>query len=86
MAVIDAPAEGHRRKGPFYSQLYFQVLFAIFAGGLIGAFFPLWHTAPLLDAVTGQPAIDPATLKPLTHQVVVLRFLDAMSLVRVARE
>ena len=71
MAVIDAPAEGHRRKGPFYTQLYFQVLFAIFAGGLIGAFFPLWHTAPLLDAVTGQPAIDPATLKPLTHQVAI---------------
>ncbi len=36
MAVIDAPAEGQRRKGPFYTQLYFQVLFAIFAGGLIG--------------------------------------------------
>jgi aerobic C4-dicarboxylate transport protein len=39
MAVIEAPAEGQRRKGPFYTQLYFQVLFAIFAGGLIGYFY-----------------------------------------------
>src|SRR5688572_3474671 len=36
MAVVEAPAEGQRRRGPFYTQLYFQVLFAIFAGGLIG--------------------------------------------------
>jgi aerobic C4-dicarboxylate transport protein len=36
MAVMEAPAEGQRRRGPFYTQLYFQVLFAIFAGGLIG--------------------------------------------------
>ena len=33
MAVIDAPADGQRRHGPFYTQLYFQVLFAILAGG-----------------------------------------------------
>ncbi|HOZ26260.1 MAG TPA: dicarboxylate/amino acid:cation symporter [Hyphomonadaceae bacterium] len=71
MAVIDAPAEGQRRKGPFYTQLYFQVLFAILAGGLIGAFFPLWQTATVLDPATGQPAIDPATLEPLTRQIAI---------------
>jgi aerobic C4-dicarboxylate transport protein len=41
MAASYAPAEtGPRRKGPFYTQLYFQVLFAIFLGGLIGALYP----------------------------------------------
>ncbi len=39
MAVIGTPAEGSRRKGPFYTQLYFQVLFAILVGGLIGHFY-----------------------------------------------
>jgi len=39
MVAIDAPAEGQRRKGPFYFQLYFQVLFAIVAGGFIGHFY-----------------------------------------------
>ncbi len=71
MAVIDAPADGQRRHGPFYTQLYFQVLFAILAGGLIGAFFPLWQAAPVLDPATGQPALDPATLEPLTRQVAI---------------
>lgn len=71
MAVIDAPADGQRRHGPFYTQLYFQVLFAILAGGLIGAFFPLWQAAPVLDPSTGQPALDPATMEPLTRQVAI---------------
>ncbi len=39
MAVIGTPAEATRRKGPFYTQLYFQVLFAILIGGLIGHFY-----------------------------------------------
>ncbi len=39
MVAIGAPADEKRRKGPFYTQLYFQVLFAIFAGGLIGHFY-----------------------------------------------
>jgi aerobic C4-dicarboxylate transport protein len=40
MAVIDASAsEKPRKKGPFFTQLYFQVLLAIFAGGLIGHFY-----------------------------------------------
>jgi len=39
MVATSAPAEGQRRKRPFYFQLYFQVLFAIFAGGLIGHFY-----------------------------------------------
>jgi len=39
MAVLETPAEGSRRKGPFYTELYFQVLFAILAGGLIGHFY-----------------------------------------------
>ena len=71
MAVIDASADGQRRHGPFYTQLYFQVLFAILAGGLIGAFFPLWQAAPVLDPVTGQPTLDPVTLEPLTRQVAI---------------
>jgi len=71
MAVIDAPADRQRRKGPFYTELYFQVLIAIFTGGLIGAFFPLWNTIPVLDPATGQPMIDPATLDPLTRQVAI---------------
>lgn len=43
MAVIDAPADSARRKGPFWTQLYFQVLAAILAGGLIGHF---WRGEP----------------------------------------
>jgi aerobic C4-dicarboxylate transport protein len=71
MAVIDAPAGGQRRKGPFYTELYFQVLLAIFVGGLIGAFFPLWHNVPALDPATGQPVLDPVTLQPVTRQVAI---------------
>ncbi len=61
MAVIEAPAEGQRRRGPFYTQLYFQVLFAIFAGAVVGAMFPLTLLTDAIDPVTGQPVIDPAT-------------------------
>ncbi len=43
MAVLDTPAEGSRRKGPFWTQLYFQVLTAILVGGLIGHF---WRGEP----------------------------------------
>lgn len=71
MAVIDAPAAGQQRKGPFYTQLYFQVLFAILAGGLIGAFFPLWQTVAEIDPATGQAVIDPSTMQPLTRQVAI---------------
>jgi len=39
MAAISAAGEAQPRKGPFYTQLYFQVLFAIVAGGLIGHFY-----------------------------------------------
>jgi aerobic C4-dicarboxylate transport protein len=60
MAVIDAPADRPRRRGPFYTQLYFQVLFAIFAGGLLGAMYPLTLMKDALDA-SGVPIIDEAT-------------------------
>ncbi|MBC8086274.1 MAG: hypothetical protein H7Z40_03350 [Phycisphaerae bacterium] len=53
MAVIDAPAEGHRRKSPFYTQLYFQVLIAIAAGAAIGIFFPTFAYTDAVDPVTG---------------------------------
>lgn len=43
MAVIDAPTDSARRKGPFWTQLYFQVLAAILVGGLIGHF---WRGEP----------------------------------------
>jgi aerobic C4-dicarboxylate transport protein len=52
MAVTEALAEGQRRRGPFYTQLYFQVLFAIFAGGLLGAMFPTVRIEQVLDPVT----------------------------------
>jgi aerobic C4-dicarboxylate transport protein len=39
MAVLETPASGPRRKGPFYTELYFQVLAAILIGGFIGHFY-----------------------------------------------
>jgi aerobic C4-dicarboxylate transport protein len=60
MAVIDAPADSHRRKGPFWTQLYFQVLLAIFLGGLLGALYPLTLMKDAVDA-NGVPIIDEAT-------------------------
>ena len=39
MAVLETPAAGSRRKGPFYTELYFQVLAAILIGGFIGHFY-----------------------------------------------
>ncbi len=62
MAVLDTAATPHR-KGPFYAQLYFQVLFAIFLGGLIGALFPLWSYSPAIDPATGLAVIDPLSGK-----------------------
>lgn len=63
MAVLDTPVERVRRKGPFYTQLYFQVLFAIFLGGLIGALFPLWSYSPAIDPATGTAVLDPLSGK-----------------------
>ena len=42
MAVLETPAAGSRRKGPFYTELYFQVLAAILIGGFIVAFAALF--------------------------------------------
>jgi len=39
MAVLETPVAGSRRKGPFYTELYFQVLAAILVGGFIGHFY-----------------------------------------------
>ncbi len=69
MAVLDTPTEGLRRNGPFYTQLYFQVLFAIFIGGLIGALFPLSLMKDAIDPATGAPIIDAATGKIKQVQV-----------------
>lgn len=46
------PGEQPLKRKPFYAQLYFQVLFAIVAGALIGHFFPLFGESlkPLGDA------------------------------------
>lgn len=63
MAVLDTPAATPRRKGPFYTQLYFQVLFAIFVGGLIGALYPLWSYSQALDPATGAAIVDPISGK-----------------------
>ena len=54
MAVLETPADGPRRKGPFYAELYFQVLFAIFLGGLIGFLFPLNSYLLSVDPATGM--------------------------------
>lgn len=63
MASIHAPAGEPRRSGPFYTQLYFQVLAAIFLGGLVGALFPLSAMKDVVDPATGLPVIDAATGK-----------------------
>lgn len=63
MASIHAPAGEPRRSGPFYTQLYFQVLAAIFLGGLVGALFPLSAMKDAVDPATGLPVIDAATGK-----------------------
>lgn len=63
MAVLETLAVTPRRKGPFYTQLYFQVLFAIFAGGLIGALFPLWSYGSAIDPATGAAMLDPLSGK-----------------------
>jgi len=39
MVTIDASGAAPKRKSPFYTHLYFQVLLAIIAGGLIGHFY-----------------------------------------------
>jgi aerobic C4-dicarboxylate transport protein len=52
MAAIEASSDGQRRKAPFWTQLYFQVLFAIFAGGLLGAMFPTVRIEHVLDPAT----------------------------------
>jgi aerobic C4-dicarboxylate transport protein len=52
MAVIEAPVEGQRRKGPFWTHLYFQVLLAIFVGGLIGALVPTFRYEHVVDPAT----------------------------------
>ena len=56
MAVLETPAEGPRRKSPFYAELYFQVLLAIFLGGLIGFLFPLNSYVQAIDPATGLVA------------------------------
>ena len=54
MVAIPASAGGGaRRHGPFYTQLYFQVLLAIFLGGLIGFLFPLNTYVEAVDPATG---------------------------------
>ncbi|MDZ4760091.1 MAG: C4-dicarboxylate transporter DctA [Alphaproteobacteria bacterium] len=40
MLTTEGPAVTPRRRAPFYGQLYFQVIFAIIAGGFVGAMFP----------------------------------------------
>ncbi|MDP3739368.1 MAG: C4-dicarboxylate transporter DctA [Hyphomonadaceae bacterium] len=74
MAVIGAPAEGQRRKGPFYTQLYFQVVAAIIIGGTIGWLYKInWF-----GAVLGLTALDNSVpwvkdfLKPLGDGFVAL--------------
>lgn len=55
MVAIPASAGGGaRRHGPFYTQLYFQVLLAIFLGGLIGFLFPLNTYVEAIDPATGE--------------------------------
>ncbi|HVY89172.1 MAG TPA: C4-dicarboxylate transporter DctA [Hyphomonadaceae bacterium] len=39
MAVIDAGAEAQRRRGPFYTGIFFQVIVAILIGGFLGWYY-----------------------------------------------
>lgn len=77
MAAIDASDEGQRRKGPFYTQLYFQVLFAIFAGGIVGALYPLTEMALVTDPETGI-TIEKAV--PIPEHAWVAQYLNPLGL------
>jgi aerobic C4-dicarboxylate transport protein len=75
MAVLDTPADGPRRKGPFYAELYFQVLFAIFLGGLIGFLFPLNSYLQAVDSATG---LSVTTATPIAENQWVAQYLKPL--------
>jgi aerobic C4-dicarboxylate transport protein len=77
MAAIDARSDGRRRRGPFYTQLYFQVLFAILAGGVIGALYPLNEIALVTDPATGV-AVERAV--PIEEHAWVAQYLNPLGL------
>lgn len=66
MAVIETPAEGPRRKGPFYTHLYFQVIFAILIGGAIGWLYKInWFSSVGLTGLDNSIPWVRDWLKPL---------------------
>jgi aerobic C4-dicarboxylate transport protein len=75
MAVLETPAYGPRRKGPFYAELYFQVLFAIFLGGLIGFLFPMNSYLQSVDPATG---LSVTTASPIADNQWVAQYLKPL--------
>lgn len=75
MAVLETPTSGSHRKGPFYTELYFQVLFAIFLGGLIGFLFPLNSYVQSIDAATG---LSVSTATPIAENQWVAQYLKPL--------
>ena len=75
MAVLETPAEGPRRKSPFYAELYFQVLLAIFLGGLIGFLFPLNSYVQAIDPATGLVA---SKASPISENQWVAQYLKPL--------
>ncbi|MFT3724681.1 MAG: C4-dicarboxylate transporter DctA [Hyphomonadaceae bacterium] len=66
MAVIEAPAERPRRKKPFYTHLYFQVILAIVMGGAIGWLYKInWFSSVGLAGLDNSIPWVRDYLKPL---------------------
>ncbi len=78
MANIQVGAEAPRRKrGPFFTQLYFQVLFAIVVGGFLGAYFPLNSYTEVVDPATG---VIRTVATPIAENQWIAQYLNPLGL------
>jgi aerobic C4-dicarboxylate transport protein len=87
MAVIDAPADKPRRRGPFYTQLYFQVLFAIIAGGVLGYYYPKapWIAEYLNPLGTGFVKLVKMIIAPVIFLTIVVGIASMRDLGKLGR-